>query len=166
MPPARLSRIEGEIVGVGAWKTGQSTTLITLALGSCIAVCMWDASTGIGGLLHFLLPEAKTDPAQGRSRPGMFADSALPLFRDDLLKAGARSAQLRAKLIGGASVPNAPAMFQIGKRNILAAKRLLWQAGLVVVAEETGGSISRSIRFNTVTGIVVVTTPGLPPKEV
>lgn len=154
-----------ELVGVGAWGVATNGQLMTLALGSCVAVCLFDAGATVGGLLHFLLPEARVDPVQARARPGMFADAAMPLFCDDIIRAGGRRTQLRAKLIGGASLHNAPAALEIGKRNVLAARRWLWQAGILVVVEDTGGAISRSIVCHTASGLVRLTSPGLTARE-
>jgi len=110
------------------------------------------------------LPEAGNAPPDP-ARPGTYADAALPRFRDALISAGARPSTLRVKLVGGAAIPDAPTGFQIGKRNILAARRVLWQLGMVVVAEDVGGALSRSVRFSTDRGVAVITSPGSGPRE-
>jgi chemotaxis protein CheD len=33
-------------------------------VGSCVAVCLWDPTSGVGGLLHFLWPDSKLNPEQ------------------------------------------------------------------------------------------------------
>ena len=54
--------------------------IITHALGSCIAVCIYDPMAGVGGMLHFLLPEARINPGAAKQQPAVFADTGIPLL--------------------------------------------------------------------------------------
>ena len=72
------------IVGISDCKTSSDAdaVLTTYALGSCIAVVVYDPVTRIGGLLHYMLPESSIEPAKAAQNPWMFADTGIP----DLLK--------------------------------------------------------------------------------
>ncbi len=52
------------VVGIGelAISSGAADQIVTHALGSCIAVCLWDPVSNVAGLLHYLLPESKINP--------------------------------------------------------------------------------------------------------
>ena len=53
------------VVGVGDCKVSADpqSELVTYALGSCIAVSIWDPVSKVGGLLHFMLPDSAVDRA-------------------------------------------------------------------------------------------------------
>ncbi|GAB1483919.1 hypothetical protein MASR2M78_27360 [Treponema sp.] len=67
---------------------------------------------------------------------------------------GASRSGVWVKLAGGASVMDSGGFFDIGKRNILAVKRILWKSSLGPLAEDTGGSSSRTVIFSIADGIV------------
>ena len=140
-------------------------TVVTYALGSCIAVCVHDAGNRIAGMIHYVLPESAVDKKRSRTQPAMFADTGLPALMSELTAKGANRKGLVAKVVGGAAVPGAPQIFNVGKRSVLAAKKLLWQLNLRIVASEVGGSISRTVRIDAVTGLVRITTPGMDARE-
>jgi chemotaxis protein CheD len=95
---------------------------------------------------HFLLPETL-----GTSSP-RFAAPAFEELRRALVLQGARPARLRAKLFGGAVLSAAVASDSIGARNVEAARRLLSQAAIPVLAEDVGGRHGRKLVFETHTG--------------
>lgn len=147
-------------IGIGEWAVSDSKDdiLKTYALGSCVAVIIYDAKTGVAGLIHVALPEASVDPEKARLQPGYFADTGLPLMIEEMKKLGASRAGVWVKLAGGASVMDPGNFFDIGKRNILAVKRVLWKSSLGPVAEDTGGSISRTVSFAVADGGVAISS--------
>ena len=66
---------------------------------------------------------------------------------------------MTVKLAGGAAMHNGPANFDIGKRNHLAIRKYLWQAGIMIKAEEVGGEIPRSVYLHVGTGKIMIKTP-------
>jgi chemotaxis protein CheD len=141
------------------------SVLVTYALGSCVAVTIHDAAARVGGLLHFMLPESRLDPAKARERPYMFADTGIPLlFRQAYLK-GADKRRLLVRLAGGAQVMDDNGVFNIGKRNYLAARKILWKAGVLLQSEEVGGSISRTVRLEVGTGTMWLRGAGEAERE-
>ena len=155
-PPAKRAGHIG--VGDLGVITG-SDTLVTYGLGSCVAICVYDPRGTVAGMLHFMLPDSTKDGRGGTpERPGVYADTGSRALFAALEARGARVRDLRAKLVGGAAVSSAVNM-DIGARNILAAKRLLWKHGLPLDGEETGGSIARTVRMN-VRGDLAIHSPG------
>jgi chemotaxis protein CheD len=125
---------------------------ISTIVGSCVAVCIWDDVAAIGGMNHYLLPEDLGDGSSPR-----FAPFAIRRLIEDLERAGARRSSLQAKLFGGASVMSSlPAARHLGTRNVQAGRARLLEAGIPVVAEETGGTHGRKIVFSTASGVTLV----------
>jgi chemotaxis protein CheD len=134
-------------VGIGEWivSNDPADTLKTYALGSCVAVLVYDSSLMIAGMIHIALPDSKVDAERARKLPGYFADTGLPVMIEEMKKRGAVRGKVWVKLAGGASVMDPGGFFDIGKRNILASKRILWGSSLGPVAEDTGGVLSRTV---------------------
>lgn len=132
--------------------------LKTYALGSCVALVVWDAVAKVGGMIHIALPEGHINPEKAEEKPGYFADTGLPILFAELKKAGANRKTCWVKLIGGASILDENNTFEIGRRNALAVKKYLWKIGLALTAEETGGKISRTVSLMLPTGELTVSS--------
>lgn len=143
-------------------------SLVTLGLGSCIGLVIYDQLSKVAGMVHIMLPES---PA-GKSipKPGKFADTAVPLLLEELMKLGAEKSQLRAKMAGGAQMFAIPgkdsAIFSVGTRNIDATTKILSAAGIRLLSSDTGGNKGRSVEFNTETMKFTVRTLGSGTKEI
>jgi chemotaxis protein CheD len=143
------------VIGIGEFAVAAKpeATIVTHALGSCIAVCLFDADAGVAGMLHFLLPESKLNPERAQKQPGAFADTGIPLLFQTAYKHGADKKRCKVKLLGGASIAGAGGGgLDVGKRNAMAAKRLLWQNGVMVHGEALGGSESRTVSLSVADG--------------
>jgi chemotaxis protein CheD len=149
-------------IGVGeiAVSNNPLNVLVT-SLGSCVAVIMLAPSIGAAGLAHVALPSSKVNITKSPDKPGYYADTAIPklLAEFDKLHGGKRG-RLLVKLVGGANIMDPNGTFDIGKRNALAIKKILWQNRLGVLVEDIGGEISRNIRVNIKTGDVLVKSLG------
>lgn len=154
-------------VGIGECKTSNAPeqTLITYALGSCVAVAIHDRVARVGGMLHYMLPDAKLDPVKARENPSMFADTGIPLLFRRCYELGAEKRRLVVFVAGGAQVMDDAGMFNIGKRNLLAVRKILWKAGVLIHSEAVGGSISRTLRLEVETGRAWLRTDGLQETE-
>jgi chemotaxis protein CheD len=132
--------------------------LVTLGLGSCVAVLLDDPEVRVAGMAHVLLPEPPLPTAEA---PAKFASTAVPHLVERMERVGARSERLRARLVGGASMFGrllAQGSAHTGERNILAARQALLGAGIPIVAEEVGEEHGRSVRFYPEDGRVVVSS--------
>jgi chemotaxis protein CheD len=149
------------IAGVGEWVVagGSDLTLATYALGSCIGVAAYDPLAKAGGLLHFMLPDSSLNPEKAELRPGTFCDTGLPAMISELEALGARRRNLRIYVAGAARILSGSDFFDIGRRNQLAAKRRLWELGLTIEEEDTGGELSRTLKLSLESGRVAVRNP-------
>ncbi len=138
-----------------------SDVLATYSLGSCIGVCLYDPATHAGGMLHYQLPTATMDPDRARDKPFMFADTGMTLLLDALVSMGANKKRMHVKLAGGATMVTGPQGFDIGKRNYLSIRKILWSQGMFINAEDVGGTSARNLYMNLEDGAVTVRSSGL-----
>jgi len=126
----------------------EADVVMSTVLGSCVAACIFDIESGIGGLNHFLLP--------GDSRGGRaelkYGSMAMELLINELLKAGARRSGMKVKLYGGARI--SAGLSDIGQKNIDFARTYVRREGFPVVDESLGGTQARRIHFRPTTGEV------------
>jgi len=163
-----LKQVETLTVGIADCQISAraNNSLVTHALGSCIGVAIYDPVAKVAGLLHLMLPDSSIDPEKGRNKPFMYADTGIPkLFRSAYLL-GADKKRLLVWLVGGAQVLDPGGVFNIGKKNHMACRKILWGAGVMVHGEEVGGTISRTVRLDVDTGKLTWTTGGGPTLEV
>lgn len=133
-------------VGVAQVKIAKDQTILRTILGSCAGICIYDRMKKIGGLAHILLP---VNTANG-ANPEKYADTAIPLLVQMLLKEGAKKEFLSAKIAGGASMFKFDAnvtLGQIGDRNIEETKKVLQKLQIPVLEEDSGGNSGRVIDF-------------------
>ena len=150
------------VIGVGDLGVSNNTaiTLSTYALGSCVAVVAYDPAGRVGGLLHFMLPEAALAPDRAAAQPAMFADTGLPLLFRSLGGLKAERARLRLYVAGGANMlGSGPESFRIGERNIKATAAWLNQHGFSVTRTDVGGTVNRTVHLEIGTGALTLKTP-------
>ena len=134
--------------------------LITYALGSCIAVILWDPVRRIGGMLHYMLPSSKTSPEKAKQRPAMFADTGIPALFHAMYELGAKKEDIIVKVAGGAAMYDSGESLNIGKRNYAMLRKIFWKAGITIAAEDVGGTKSRTVWLDVGTGDVTVKSMG------
>jgi chemotaxis protein CheD len=140
---------------------GAEDTLVTLGLGSCVAIVLHDPEARVGGLAHVLLPEPALSRDQGNA--SKFATTAVPALVKEMARRGARPGRLKARLVGGAAMFQTlmvPGSLNMGARNINAAREALQKAGIPLVAEAVGGDYGRSVRFHVGAGRTTVSSVG------
>lgn len=134
-------------------------TLVTHALGSCIGLAIYDPHARVGGLLHAMLPSSAQDAKKALENPCTYVDSGVAhLFRESY-KLGLQKS--RAIVCGAGCAATNPSQqgsdfFQIGKRNEIMLRKLLWKNGVILHAADFGGSVSRTLMLDIATGEVRV----------
>jgi chemotaxis protein CheD len=126
--------------------------LVTYSLGSCIGVALWDPVAKVGGLLHYMLPDSHISPEKARSNPAMFCDTGVPKLVGAACELGAVEQRVMVRVAGGAQLFNDDATFNIGRRNYLALRQILSKNGIVISAEDVGGTVSRTLKLDVGTG--------------
>jgi chemotaxis protein CheD len=137
--------------------------LTTYALGSCLGIVVHDPVAGVSGLVHVMLPSSAIDPERAKANPCVFVDTAVPHLFRSCYELGAVKERIVVSVVGGSFGAESEEQdsFQIGKRNVLALRKLLWKNGVIVTREDVGGQrISRTVHFHTNTGDVVVRSEG------
>ena len=138
-----ISVIQGEFA-----VSQKPNAVMSTVLGSCIGACLFDPEAGIGGMNHFLLPEAKTGDGQNVK----FGAYLMELLINRLLRAGAARNRLQAKLAGGGKMNQH--LKGVGEQNIAFARRYLENESIPIVWESLGGIRARRINFVPTTGVL------------
>ena len=147
-------------VGIGEHKvsTNENDMLKTFALGSCVAVIVYDKVQMIAGLIHIALPDSSVNSQKVKELPGYFVDTGLPVFLQEMKNRNANRRNVWIKITGGSNIMDKKRHFDIGKRNVLAIKKYLWKNQLGIIAEDTEGSISRTVSVSVGSGEVLVSS--------
>jgi chemotaxis protein CheD len=136
-------------VKVADYAVAQGEVVISsVGLGSCVAIALYDARSGVGGLAHILVPSPSL--ARDTSNPAKFPSTAVPLLVEEMRRRGA-SQEIVAKIAGGASMFASliPAGgINMGERNAVATRQALIDAGVPIVGEDIGGEHGRSVYFH------------------
>lgn len=156
------------VVGMADMKVSADpdATLATYALGSCIGLAVHDPVARVAGLLHFMLPDSNLDKEKARMQPFMFADTGIAALVRSAVELGAMKRRLVVRAAGGAQVMDPNGVFNIGKRNSLAMRKVLWKEGLLLAGEELGGAESRSVRLEVGSGKFWLRPAGAAEREI
>lgn len=130
--------------------------LIVTVLGSCVAACIRDRVSGIGGMNHFMLPDGKGDSSNPTSASMRYGAYAMEVLINQLLKAGARRENLEAKVFGGGNVLRGFTAINVGERNARFVRDFLRAENIKVVAEDLNDVHPRKVYYFPATGRVLV----------
>lgn len=149
--------------------------IISVGLGSCVALTLYDIKQRIGGLSHIMMPKINSPQSplniRGEGRGVMkfqSADTAILVLMDEMIKKGATMPDIVAKVAGGARMfPSYSGISTgIGEQNIMIVRGLLKKEGIPLIGEDTGGDYGRSVEFYLDSGRVVVKALGKEDMEI
>lgn len=161
---------QGKVIKVGMADLSiakEPDILTTLGLGSCVGIALYDPSTKVGGLAHIMLPDSKQ--IKNNENKAKFADTAIEVLVQAMIKEGARKNRLVAKIAGGAHMfefKNMDDMMRIGTRNITAVVQILSDIHIPIIAQDVGENYGRTIELHTLTGVLRVKTIGHGIREI
>jgi chemotaxis protein CheD len=135
-------------------------TLVTYSLGSCLGLAVWDPLARCGGLLHSFLPLSNTDPDRARDAPATFTDTGVVALLEAVLGLGASKPRLVAKAVGCANMIDDDRYFRVGERNYTVLRKVLWRNGILIAAEEVGGTMARTLVLHIGSGRAQVRAQG------
>jgi len=135
--------------------TKRDMVLVTV-LGSCVAACIRDKVSGIGGMNHFMLTDSNRDSSDPTSTSARYGTYAMEMMINQLLKIGARRSNLEAKIFGGGSVIRGLVSANVGARNADFARKYLQTEGIKIVSEDLLDVCSRKVYFFPNSGRVLV----------
>jgi Chemotaxis protein; stimulates methylation of MCP proteins len=161
----QINSSEKLLLGIGdlAASVSEGGVIKTMALGSCVAVMILDVRTRCIAMDHVALPDSSVSSERAKMLPGYFADTGIPALLEEMQRVAgivSRPTELIVKLAGGANVADPNNTFNIGRRNVLAIKKVLWQHGMGPICEDLGGFHSRTVTMFRDTGSIVLSCPG------
>lgn len=155
-------------VGMADLKTGKAPdTLTTLGLGSCIGLTLYDPVTKVGGLVHYMLPDSTK--LKNNSNIAKFGDTGIRELLKQTIAAGAVQRRLVAKIAGGAcmfEVSGLSAVGNVGARNAEAAKEILKELKIPLIAEDTGLNYGRTVELDCSSGDFIIKAVGRDIKVI
>jgi len=137
------------------YATGRDMVLVTV-LGSCVCACIRDKKNGIGGMNHFMLPDAgydKNNPLGASARYGTYA---MEILINQLLKIGAKRNNLEAKVFGGGAVLRGFTVANVGERNSEFVLNFLKAENIPILAQDLLDIFPRKVYYFPNTGLVRV----------
>ena len=139
-------------VGMADYKIAKSpASLVVVGLGSCIAICLYDAGVQVGGMAHIMLPVS--DGLRGD--PKKYADTSIQIMLEELLSYGARKSRITAKITGGSQMfafTGKSTLLRVGDQNTIAVEKELKRMGIPILASDTGGNQGRRVSFDLSSG--------------
>ncbi len=140
--------------------TNEDDILVTYSLGSCVGISLYDPVEKIGGLIHSMLPLSKVDREKAKKNPYMFVDTGLLKMLKEMYERGAKRKNLIAKVAGGAKLLDKKNIFNVGERNIVVVRKILWRNDILIKGKDVGGSRSRTVRLYMEDGRTTVRNKG------
>ncbi len=134
--------------------------LITYALGSCIGVTLFDPVAGVAGLLHFMLPSPKGKAEGTEVNPAMYASTGIPMLFKSAYELGAKKENMIVCAAGGAEILEDNGHFKVGSRNRTTLRKIFWKNNILLSADDTGGSSSRTLFVTVGDGAVTIRQKG------
>ncbi len=149
-------RFQARIVNVppGAHEVSDAPDeVLSTLLGSCVAACIRDRATGVGGVNHFLLPGdgSRADPASAGADL-RFGVNAMEMLINALIRRGARRDRLEAKVFGGANLSIGASAHAVGERNAAFVQRFLDREGIPIARSDLGGRRPRRVNYHPASG--------------
>jgi chemotaxis protein CheD len=126
--------------------TGDDMVIVTV-LGSCVAACIRDRVSGIGGMNHFMLPDSAGDAGSPLAASMRYGRYAMDTLISALLAAGARRENLEAKVFGGGNVLSGFLAINVGERNAKFVRHYLDAENIRILAEDLNGVYPRKVYF-------------------
>lgn len=158
------------VVNMGDYKTSRGDKkLMTKDLGSCVGVAVRDPYTGVGGLLHVMMPHYMKYDMQGDFVASKYADTGLDEMIKTLLRQGAKRDHLVAKIAGAAHMIRSfqiPESQDISSRNLVAVKKKLSELGIPLLAADVGDYVPRTVVFEPGSGTFKIHIPGKSEKTI
>jgi chemotaxis protein CheD len=130
--------------------------LMVTVLGSCVAACVRDPQSGIGGMNHFMLPDSAMETDNPVSTSARYGTYAMEVLIGQLLKLGARRGRLQAKVFGGGNVLRGFTANNVGERNSAFVLEFLSMEKIPIMAQDLVDTYPRKVYFFPRSGKVMV----------
>lgn len=152
--------ISSIIVGMADLNTIKgSGKLVTLGLGSCVGIALYDPVVKVAGLAHAMLPNSKE--IQNNTNIAKFVDLATIKLTKDMILKGAKQDRIVAKIAGGAQMfafSSTQENMRIGDRNVEATENMLRRLGIKILAKDVGKTFGRTVELYVEDGTFLIKT--------
>jgi chemotaxis receptor (MCP) glutamine deamidase CheD len=140
------------LIHIGEMYASREPVVVETVLGSCVAACVFDPVSRIGGMNHFLLPHrCQDDPALAR-----YGEHSMPQLIERIVRLGGQRDYLQAKVFGAASVLKLDQThIDVPQANERFVRQFLSANRIPVLAERMGGRQAIKVRMFTGTGKVL-----------
>ncbi len=141
--------------------------LITIGLGSCVGIALYDKKARVAGLAHILLADSSqfTHKKKNDINPAKFADTAIPTLINLMELQGAEKRRIEAKIAGGSQLFSLNSnIVRVGVKNVEMVKRKLKELSISLTGEDVGGNYGRTMKIDVETGKVSIYTVGRDEK--
>ena len=140
-------------IHIGEYFASRQPTIVHTLLGSCVAVCLYDVHTRVGGMNHIFLP-GEAD-MKHFDAPARFGVNAMELLINRIMNLGGLRHHLAAKIFGGAHMlPSVSIENGTGKKILEFVFEFLENESIKIVNQDIGGTITRRVYFHTDSGAV------------
>lgn len=142
-------------------------SLITLGLGSCIGLTLYDPVTKVGGMVHYMLPDSTQ--LKNNTNIAKFGDTGIRELYNQMIKRGAVPRRMVAKIAGGAKmfeVSGLSNVGHVGERNAEQAKKMLKELQIPLIASDTGLNYGRTVTLDCETGEFYIKAVGKTNKTI
>ena len=142
------------VIGLGELKTSnrEEDVLITYSLGSCVGLSLYDPRVKVGGLVHCMNPDSRVDAKKARTQPCLFTDLGVVALLESLFSKGASRRSLVAKVAGAACIHGRSAGVNVGEKNYVVLRKVLWKNNILIAEQDVGGSFARTLSLYIGTG--------------
>lgn len=150
------------IVGIADMKmAGDGEKLITYALGSCVGICLFEPNRRLAALIHIMLP---LNMETGRKNTFKYADTGIRATLREMEMKGANRNAITAKIAGGARMfeVSGGSLGNIGQRNGESVRQILKIEKIRLAWEDLGGTVARTVEFDSATGTGIIRSYGFP----
>lgn len=149
-------------IGISEMKASNTPgeVLVTYSLGSCVGLSLYDPVVKVGGMVHCMLPLSRLDREKAQAKPCMFTDTGVPALIRAVLDLGGSRTRLVAKVAGGAAPLQDNGVFNIGERNYVVLRKVLWKNDILIAAEDVGGTKARTMYLHVDSGVTIIKSQG------
>ncbi len=149
-------------IGISEMKASNTPgeVLVTYSLGSCVGLSLYDPVVKVGGMVHCMLPLSRLDREKAQAKPCMFTDTGVPTLIRAVLDLGGSRTRLIAKVAGGAAPLQDNGVFNIGERNYVVLRKVLWKNDILIAAEDVGGTKARTMYLHVDSGVTIIKSQG------
>jgi chemotaxis protein CheD len=125
-----------------------------------VGLALYDPVVRVAGLLHSMMPLSHVNPEKATVQPATYTDTGAQTMLQEMFNLGATRQALVAKVIGASTHVDHGNMFRIGDRNRAVVRKVLWKNGILIAAEDVGGSVSRTVSLDVGTGRTFIKSEG------